>query len=240
MQARYLNAPLLLLLWQVAPNLARDGRVRLSLGAGMGQYSYEDPGSPAGVDCYGQRYDAVPPRLEKKRVWSGAGSAEFWIARNVRVHSALGAATNLASLSSRTTGAAQVVLELDKLGAGLGLGGSNEPGRSIFPSASLRVGSLDGLSMRADYYQPNTTIAMIGGPRLAMAYAQPKRRGLQVLFGIASTPDSDHHLGGFVEAAVPLGFLHGGLLVNGFNSQDRSGQVTTNFYTVGLGVWVQP
>ncbi len=41
MSARYLQAPLLLLLWQVAPldlNTDRVGRVRMDLGVGTGFY----------------------------------------------------------------------------------------------------------------------------------------------------------------------------------------------------------
>lgn len=67
MYARYLNAPLLLLLWQAAPvdiKTDREGRVRIAFGGGIGAFAFRDhDASPGGVDCVGP-YPGSPASTE--------------------------------------------------------------------------------------------------------------------------------------------------------------------------------
>jgi hypothetical protein len=244
MLARYLNAPLLLLLWQVAPlDYHRDhaGRVRLSFGAGWGTFAFrDDPGHPAGTSCAGS-YPARPPSTEKLSYSSGALGAEVWASQRVRIHAAIGGVNDYSGERHGSFAAFQAALEQKHYGFGLGfaVGG---PNHSLQPSASARLGSLAGLSLRADYRQPQSAMGLIGGPRIGLGWNQGQSRKPRVLFGLATTaiPDTARRVGGFVELAVPLRFLRSGLSVNGFMSGRYHGNEVRQIYSLGLGAWIQP
>ena len=82
MTNRLFNAPLLLLLWQVAPvdfPVDSSGRVRLSLGAGAGSFSYR-----YGTSCDGSRV-----RIDDSFGVEGA-AAGVWAGDEIRLHAAGG------------------------------------------------------------------------------------------------------------------------------------------------------
>jgi hypothetical protein len=245
MLARYLNAPLLLLLWQVAPlDFHRDhaGRVRLSFGAGRGDFAFrDDPGYPAGTSCAGS-YPARAPYTDKLGYSSRALAAEVWASQRVRIHAAIGGVTDYSGERHGSFAAFQAALEQKHYGFGLGFAAFGGPNHSLQPSASARLGSLDGLSLRADYRQPQSAMGLIGGPRIGLGWNQGQSRKPRVLFGLATTaiPDTARRVGGFVELAVPLGFLRSGLSVNGFMSGRYHGNEVRQIYSLGLGACIQP
>lgn len=246
MYARYLNAPLLLLLWQVAPvDLKRDeaGRVRISFGAGKGDLAFRnDPGYPAGVDCAGDSYPARAPYTEATDYSSSGIAAEVWANDNLRIHGALGSVTDYSGERQGTFGAAQAALERKNFGIGLGFASFGGTVRTLQPSGSLRLGPLDGISLRADYHHPETQMGLIGGPRIGLGWNQGRNRKPRLFLGMARTPvpDSAQRLGGFLELAVPLGFLRGGLSVNGFLGGRYQGNEARQIYSVGVGAWIHP
>jgi hypothetical protein len=85
-------------------------------------------------------------------------------------------------------------------------------------------------------------MALVGGPRIGLGWNQGRNRKPRLLVGMATTPipDSAQRLGGFVELAVPLGFLQSGLSLNGFLSGRYRGNETKQIYSLGVGAWIQP
>ena len=248
MLARYLNAPLLLLLWQIAPVESRRdeaGRVRLSFGAGNGNFAFHDfPGYPAGVGCNGGSYAARDDYTEDMGYSSRGASAEIWARSNIRVWAAIGGVTDNSLERSGTFGAAQVVLEQEKFGIGLGLASLGGIERSFQPSASLRYGSLDRFSIRADYRHPGAGMGLAGGPRIGVGLNQGRSERTRVLVGISTTPvpDTLRRVGGFVELAVPVWFLKrkAGFTVNGFLSGKYHGNEAKQISSFLVGAWLQP
>lgn len=246
MHARYLNAPLLLLLWQVAPvDLKRDevGRMRISFSLGHGNFAFQDdPGYPPGVDCSGASYPGRAPSTEVSRYSSRGVAAEVWAKHTVRIHAALGGVTDWTGERLGTFGAAQVVLEQKKFGIGLGFAAFGGTEGSLQPSGSARLGSLDGVSLRADYRLPEAGMGLRGGPRVGLGWNQGHNRRPRIFLGMATTPvpDSARRVGGFLELAVPLGFLRSGLSINGFLSGRYHGNEVRQIYSLGLGGWIQP
>ncbi len=248
MLARYLNAPLLLLLWQVAPvDLKRDegGRVRISFGAGRGEFAFRDyPGYAGGVDCVGGSYSGRGPYSQASDYASGGGAAEVWARNNLRILAALGSITDASGERHGTFGAGQVVFEQKKFGLGIGLASFGGTQRDLQPSGSVRVGSLDGVSLRADYHFPHAGMGLVGGPRIGVGLNQGRGRNPRLFVGMAMTPvpDSARKVGGFFELAIPLGFFKGkaGLSANGFLSGTFSGNQDKQIYALGLGGWIQP
>ena len=248
MLARYLEAPLLLLLWQVAPvDLRPDegGRVRLSFGAGGGAFSFQDyPGSAGGVDCFGDRYGPQAPSTHGSSYSSAGASAEVWARNNIRIRAALGNVNDPTGERHGAYGAVQAVLERPRFGVGLGLASLGGLTRSLQPSASARFGSLDGVSLRADYRGPDSWMGLIGGPRIGLGVRQGRTRKTRFFFGLATTPvpDSARRVGGFAELALPIWFLKGkgGFTVNGFLSGKYHGNEDKQIYGLGLAGWIQP
>jgi len=250
MLARYLNAPLLLLLWQVAPlHVRRDegGRVRVSFGGGGGKFSFTDvPGSPAGgIDCVnGGPAAATPARTVTERYESGGVSAEVWAKNTLRLRAAIGGVTDWSGELQGGFEAAQAVFERRTYGVGLGLASFGGTKGGLRPSGSARFGTVDGLSLRADYHTPEAGMGMIGGPRIGIGLNQGGSRKVRILVGMATTPvpDSARRIGGFVELAVPLWPLTGraGLSFNAFLSGTRRGFDAEQVYSVGMGGWIQP
>ena len=250
MYARYLNAPLLLLLWQIAPLRHRDdGRFRLSVGAGTGEYSFQDyGGSPGGVDCAGEGYGPTAPYTESATFYSRGVAAEAWPHEQVRVHAAFGDVKDEGFGRTGDFFAFQTVWERRNFGLGLGI--ATLPGSELEPSLSARVGLLDAFSLRADYRQPGSTMGLMGGPRVAVGWNQGTNRRSSVLAGLATTPgpDSARRAGAFLELSAPLGFLdsrgyfatHSGFFVTGFLSGMYHGNEDKRMYSVGLGFWLVP
>jgi hypothetical protein len=241
MLARYLNAPLLLLLWQVAP----VDPVRISFGAGGGNFIFRDNlGIPAGVDCAGDYYPESPPSTDVTNYESGGLSAEVWARNTLRIRAAIGGITDPSGERQGTFGAAQAVLEQKHFGIGLGLASLGGFERVLQPSGSIRVGQLDGFSLRADYRLPEAGMGMIGGPRIGVGLNQGMNRKVRFFAGLATTPvpDTARRAGGFIELAVPLWPLtsKAGLSFNAFLSGVRRGFEDKQVYSLGLGGWIQP
>jgi hypothetical protein len=246
MLARYFNAPLLLLLLQVAPGeLHRDhaGRVRYSFGAGHGAFAFrDDPGWPAGgFGCSGGS-GARDPYTDKIGYSSRGVAAEVWASQRVRVHAALGGISDFSAERQGTFGAVQAVLEQQHFGFGLGLAASGATRHPLQPSASARVGSLTGLALRADYDFPQAGMGLIGGPRIGVGWNQGPNRKPRIFLGVATTPipDTARRAGGFIELSLPLGILRSGLAFNGFVSGKYHGNETKKIYSLGFGAWLQP
>lgn len=248
MLARYLNAPLLLLIWQVAPvDLKRDdhGRVKISFGAGGGKYTFRDaPGYAPGVDCTGEAYEGRDPYTEADTYTSVGGSAEAWATKTIRLLAAFGRVTDGSGERNGRFGGAQAVLERKDFGVGLGLAGFGGTRGALHPSASARVGSLEGLSLRADYYNPDAGMGLIGGPRVGVGLNQGNSLKPRLFAGMATTPvpDSVRRAGGFIEFAVPLRLfdVRTGLSLSAFISGTRGGNEEKRILAVGVGGWVSP
>ncbi len=248
MLARYLNAPLLLLLWQVAPvDIKRDegGRVRLSLGVGGGQFAFNDyPGYPGGVDCAGNPYPASSPGTEGYSYSSRGASAEVWAKNNVRILAALGSVDDQSGERQGTFGAAQAVFEQKRFGIGLGFASLGGMVGGLEPSGSVRLGSLDRISLRADYRYPEPWMGLSGGPRIGIGFNQGRSGKARLFVGMGTTPvpDSARRVGGFLELAIPLWFMKqkAGLSVSGFLSGQYHGNKDKGIHAFGLGGWIQP
>lgn len=248
MLARYLNAPLLLLLWQVAPvDLRRDegGRVRVSFGGGSGKFTFRDaPGYAPGVDCAGDSYPGREPYSEADTYSSVGVSAEGWATKTLRIRAAFGRITDYSGERHGQFGAAQAVLERKNFGIGLGLASFGGPERTVHPSASARFGSLDGISLRADYRNPEAAMGLIGGPRIGVALNQGGSRVPRLFVGMATTPvpDSARRVGGYAEVALPMRLfgVKSGLSLSAFVSGKRQGNEDKQIYALGIGGWIQP
>ena len=250
--SRLLYAPMLLLLWQVAPPLdfkpdAR-GRVRLSIGTGEGAFSFKDlAGFPGGVDCFGNGYGPTRPRTRTETWKSTGGSAQVWVRRDVRVQAAMGRVTALLSetdgFRTGTFGGAQVILDRKSFGLGAGLAALGLA-RGIRPSLSARVGPLDGFSLFADYNFPDAMMGLRGGPRAGAGFNQGPTHKLRVLFGASTTPAGPpRKYGAFLDVAAPLVSLFGtdlGVTVSGFVAGTYKGNEQKVIGSVAIGAWLQP
>jgi hypothetical protein len=247
MLARYLNAPLLLLIWQVAPVPSRPdegGPVRLSFGAGNGAFAFDNyPGYPGGMNC-GGTYPGRSAYTQDKGYASKGGSAEIWIRRDIRIWTAIGSISDNSLERGGTFGAVKMALEKDKFGIGLGFATLGGLERVVQPSASVRYGSLNRFSVRAEYRQPVAGMGLAGGPRIGIGWNQGRGRKTRFLFGISTTPipDTLRRVGGFAELAVPLGFLShkGGFMLNGFLSGSYHGNEAKQIGSFLLGAWLEP
>ena len=246
MLARYLNAPLLLLLWQVAPVQTRrddEGRVRVSFGYGRGTYSFRDiAAAPAGADCNGDYVPATPAYTEDQWYSSVGAAGEVWANPHIRINAAAGGVKDDSWVSGGAFFALQPAWERQNYGLGFGLAYVGGPDAILRPSASARLGPIDRLSVRADYYQPGVAMAMLNGPRIGVGWNQGRSSKARVLVGLGQTPvpDSARRVGGFVEVGIPLGFMNGGVSFSGFLSGSYHGVETRRIYSAGIGVWFLP
>ena len=233
MSARLLTAPMLLLLWQVAPmNLHRDGpgRIRIGVGGGGGDLVFRDAMTCAGESVY-----------EPVHYTSWGGTAEVWASDRLRIHAAAGDVDDGTVERSGVFGAAQAVLEEKRFGVGIGVTSFGGIDRSWSPSASLRLGPLDRVHLRADYGFPEPTMGLTGLPRVGVGLNQGRDRSIRVFAGATTTPipESEERIGAFLDLAIPLGNFawNPGLAVHAFfagTSRSRA------IYTVGAGVFIQP
>ncbi|HEX7024637.1 MAG TPA: hypothetical protein VF187_07450 [Gemmatimonadales bacterium] len=248
MLARYLNAPLLLLLWQVAPvDLHRDegGRIRIALGAGSGRYSFRDyPGYPAGVDCNGDSYSGRSDYTEADDYRTVGISGEGWASKTLRIRGAVGRITDGSGERHGEFGAAQAVYEQKNFGLGLGVAAFGGIEGKVEPSGSARYGRLDGVSVRADYRAPEALMGLIGAPRIGVAVNRGGSRKPSLFAGLATTPvpDSARRVGGFVQVEIPLRIFGArtGLSFSGFLSGTRKGNEDKQIFGFGLAGWLQP
>ena len=239
MYPRYLNAPLLLLIWQVAPvdlGADRDGGVRISFGLGHGEYWFrERPG------CYGGNPVSVADPYGSASV-----SVEAWAKRKIRVRGALGnidrGTVEQPEGRRGAFGGGHIGLEEKYFGLGLGLAAFKGDSPSLQPSASVRLGRLDGVSVRADYHVPEIGMALIGGPRVGVGLNQGSTRKIRILVGLATTPvpDSARRVGGLLELSVPVASW-GGFSFTGFLSGFHRGRYDSKrIGGFGLGGWITP
>jgi hypothetical protein len=241
MYARYLNAPLLLFLWQVAPvDVGRDdsGRLEVSVTGGVGAYAFED--YPASASCAGSR----PAGSRAREYKSQGASVALWAKNTIRVLTAAGSIRDATRERSGAFWAAQAGIEQEVYGIGLGLASFGGSERVLKPSGSLRLGPLDGFSLRADYHRPEAGMGLIGGPRVGVGLNQGRTRKTGLFVGLAMTPipDSARRAGGFAELVVPLGFLDrkGGVSISGFYSGVRHGNADKEIFSFGVGAWIRP
>lgn len=237
MYARYLNAPLLLLLWQVAPldyRTDRAGKVRIDFGAGSGFYRYLHS---TGVGCSGEPVEVRTPAKYTSR----AVSAEVWASDAIRVNAAFGSVTDETGALNGRLGGAMASLERRRFGLGLGVSSLGGSEGSWTPAVALRLGPLDGASLRADYGFPGATMGLLGRPRVGLALNQGGNRRFRLFAGGTLTPaaDSSRSVGLFAEAGVPLGFLqrHAGFSFLALLSGDSEAR---QMFSLGMGFWVQP
>jgi hypothetical protein len=199
MSARLLNAPLLLLLWQVAPlEVQRTplGRFRLGLGAGAGMFAFVSR-----MSCDGRPYTEV------RDYHTLGGAAEVWASDRVRMSGAAGMVTDETHERDGAFGAVHGAVEGRHVGAGLGVGSAGGRSRSWHPSASFRLGPLDRLHFRAEYGTPGLAMPVTGLPRVGLGYNQGRQGGKQLFAGLATTPIPEHkqRVGPFLEMSIPLG-----------------------------------
>ena len=237
MYARYLNAPLLLLLWQLAPldvKTDRTGKLRLDFGAGTGFYRYLHS---TGVGCSGEPVELTTPA----KYSSKAISAEAWASDAVRVRGAFGSVTDETGALNGLLGGAMVSLEQKRFGVGIGVSSFSGTDGSWAPAVALRAGPLDGPHLRADYGFPGANLGLLGRPRVGLGLNQGTHRGLRLFVGGTVSPaaDSSRSVGLFAEAGLPFGFLQqrAGMSLLAFLSGHSEGR---QMYSLGLGFFVQP
>jgi len=233
MSARLLNAPLLLLLWQVVPlEVQRTplGRVRLGLGGGAGMFAFVSR-----VSCDGRPY------TEAREYHTLGGGAEVWASDRVRVSGAAGMVTDETNERAGFFGAVHGALEGKHVGAGLGVGSAGGQAGSWHPSASLRVGPLDRLHFRADFGTPGLAMSVTGLPRVGLGYNQGRLGGKKLFGGLATTPIPEHkqRVGPFLELSVPLGHSRSNAYLSLFGFVGGIAE-SHAIGSVGAGLFFQP
>jgi hypothetical protein len=242
MSARLLHAPLLLLLWQVAPvNLSSDrpGPVRIGFGLGGGTLTRSII-RQQGVDCNGR--PTVYDKVTDDAFLTAGASAEVRLRPGLHLHAAGGSLKDGSGRVNGAFGAVQAVLERKGVAVGAGLATVGGASRSVSPSASLHVGPLGTVHLRADYRFPEATLGATGWPRIGLELGGHETDKLRI-FGGVSYPAAyreRRHAGVFFEAAFSLGgqFRHeGGVFLQGFSALDSS---NGTLGTAGVGLWFLP
>lgn len=188
------NAPLLLLLWQVAPvPIARDGSGRLHIGlaAGRGTFMHRQA-----LNCAGE--PESPPVGIALSYRSTGVAADYRVSDRVTAHAALGRVDDESGAHMGWHGAAQASLRERWFGVGGGaavLGGTQG---GLAPAGFLRLGREDLPHLRADYGFPTPVMGLTGLPRAGVAY---QSRAVAVFVGAGTTPvpRSRPRVGGFAD-----------------------------------------
>jgi hypothetical protein len=239
MSARLLHAPLLLLLWQVAPiDVPSNGRLRLALGVGGGRLT-STTHSQTGVGCNGE-----PTTVESEvpDPYSSVGvSVDAGLKPGMRLVAAGGVIRDGSRQIEGPFGALQVVVEREKFAVGAGLATIGGEARTVSPSLLLRVGGSD-LQFRADYRYPEATFGLSGWPRIGLELNGGNPGKIRVFGGVGRAPvhREGHRTGGFVDVFIPIGpeiDRHAGISLHAFIG-DRRQRLTPR--TFGAGFWIQP
>lgn len=248
MYARYLNAPLLLLVWQVAPVELRPdegGRARFGVTLGAGAFSFRDYAA-GGLNCNGQEDPNTPAYTETDLYQTVGFTAEVRASERVRVHATYGWIEDQSDQRDGQFFGGQAVYEKSAFGLGLGLASFGGAERSFRPSALARFTPVGGVSLQADYNHPNGSMALIGGPRIGLAINQTNSREIRAFLGMATTAvrDSSHRIGLFLEGSLPITILarRAGISFSVFHAGLR-GQAPEHgreLYSLGLGGWIEP
>jgi len=248
MYARYLNAPLLLLVWQVAPvELRRDegGRARFGVTLGGGAFTFRDHAA-GGLNCNGQEDPGAPASTDTDRYETVGFTAEVRASERVRVHAAYGWIEDQSGQRDGQFFGGQAVYEKSAFGFGLGLASFGGAERTVRPSALARFTPVGGVSLQADYHHPNGSMGLIGGPRLGLAINQTDNREIRAFLGMATTAvrDSSHRIGGFLEGSVPIEILgrRAGINLSVFVGgwRGKAPEHRRELYSLGLGAWIEP
>jgi hypothetical protein len=239
MSARLLHAPLLLLLWQVAPiDVPSTGKLRVALGIGGGRLTSTTV-SGSGVGCNGEPItvsEEVPDR------YSSAGvSVEAGLKPGVRLVAAGGVIRDGSRQIEGPFGALQVVLEREKFAIGGGLATVGGEARTVSPSLLVRAGGAN-LQFRADYRYPEATFGVTGWPRIGLELNGGNPGKVRVFGGVGFTPvyRERRRSGVFMDVLIPVGpeiDNHAGLSLHAFLG-DRRQRLTPR--TFGAGFWIQP
>ena len=250
MYARYLNAPLLLLVWQVAPiEVRRDevGRVRFGISGGEGRFSFRDYAATAGgVDCSGGESAGEPAHTEEDAYKVVAASVEGRASNRIRVLGVFGRIEDQSLHRDGQFFAGQAVYEHPRFGLGLGLATFAGPERTLRPSALARVTPAEGVSLQADYHLPGASTGLVGGPRVGLGINQSRHDRLRVFLGLATTPvpDTARRSGAFLESSVPISLfgLRAGISLSAFYAGTRGNQAWNRraIYSIGVGGWIEP
>jgi hypothetical protein len=183
-----MRAPLLLLLYQVAPiTTQRDslGRVRVTVGFGAGQWENER------FDCNGQLVSAG-----KVPFTTGGAQVDVWPSPHVRVTAFAGGfhPTDNSTVISPTRdysgpfGGGQVAYEAQRFGIGMGWGGVVGQDAVSGPAFYMRVGNMDGVYLRGDAVPPSPTFATAGWARAGVGFHEGHLRRLSGFVGVALPP----------------------------------------------------
>ena len=248
MYARYLNAPLLLLVWQVAPiEFRHDGgsRARFGLTLGMGAFSFRD--NPAGgPNCAGQEDPSTPSSTDTDRYETVGFNAVVRASERGRVHAAYGWIEDQSGQRDGQFFGGQVVYEKPAFGLGLGLASFGGAQRTVLPSALARFTPVGGVSLQADYHHPNGSMGLIGGPRIGLAINQTNNREMRAFLGMATTAvrDSSHRIGAFLEGSVPIDIMarRAGITLSVFTAgwRGKAPEHRRELVSFGLGAWIEP
>lgn len=232
MYPRYWNAPLLLLLWQLAPLDGRsDGRLRVDVGVGTGFFGYA---TRNGFGCAGEPVQTrVPGRYS-----SVAVAGEYWATDRVRFTAVLGSISDETGALDGNLGGVAGSFERERFGIGLGLSAFGGAEGSIVPAIALRAGRLNRPHLRADYGFPSATMGLSGLARVGLGVNQGRTRGIRLFVGGALTPatDTTGSVGFLAQAGLPIGRKLG-ISLQTLLSGSNEGKT---MYSLGMGVWVQP
>lgn len=198
MRSNLLHAPLLLLLWQVAPvDVQPDssGRYRVSLGYGGGQYEARQ------LNCAGDVVSARPVGFRSSGV-----HVEAWPATRLRLAGFGGVLAMEAGDYDGPYVGALIAAEAQHVGFGAGPVLVSGTDGFVGPSLYLRLGSMDQPHVRFDALPPSPTFGATGWGRVGIGFNLGHRSGASGFAGFSVGPYSDEsHVGGlFGETFVPL------------------------------------
>ena len=181
------------------------------------------------------------PITEVREYHTLGGAAELWASDRVRVSGAGGMVTDETQERAGAFGAVHGAAEGKHVGVGLGVGSAGGPSRSWHPSASLRVGPLDRLHLRADYGTPGLAMAITGLPRIGLGYNQGRLGGKKLFAGLATTPipERKQRIGPFLEMSIPLGQSRSNTYLSLFGFVGGAAE-SHAIGSIGAGLFIQP
>jgi len=200
MRTRLLHGPLLLFLYQAVPlGVTPDslGRHRLTVGLGGGRWENEQ------FSCNGELLSALPVSYR-----SGGVQYDAWATPRLRISGFGGSYWSRADSAPPAVRdydgpffGGQVAYEWRTVGVGAGI--AHVAGYDGFtsPSAYFRVGTLDGVHVRADLFPPTPVLGSTGWFRAGVGLGEGRNRRVGGFVGVAVPP-------AYSQKAMLTGYLH--------------------------------
>ncbi|MEE9133641.1 MAG: hypothetical protein V3U13_08775 [Gemmatimonadota bacterium] len=180
MNLRYLHAPLLLAIWQLAPySVAQDSSGRLSISVGYGAGEYESQT----FSCSGERLSSTPVDFQAVGV-----QVDAWPSDRVRLTGFAGSMSTLEY--DGPYGGIQLAAEWETVGLGLGVTSVSGLDGFTAPSFYMRFGRRGSGHLQLDMLSPSPTFGTTGWMRAGIGFNRGYRQRVNGLFGVALMPYS--------------------------------------------------